>query len=63
MASLAKSTVVSAVAVTTITLAAITNTLVKLCIAYVLGTKEFGNKIAKIFLPTVLMGLVALFLF
>jgi len=62
MASLAKSTVVSAVAVTTITLAAITNTLVKLCIAYVLGTKEFGNKIAKIFLPTVLMGLVALFL-
>ncbi|MFZ3149441.1 MAG: MgtC/SapB family protein [Methanothrix sp.] len=63
MASLAKSTVVPAVAVTTITLAAITNTLVKLCIAYVLGTKEFGNEIAKIFLPTVLMGLVALFVF
>ena len=62
MASLAKSTVVPAVAVTTITLAAITNTLVKLILAYVLGTREFGNKMAVIFLPTVLVGLVVLFL-
>ena len=62
MASLAKSTVVPAVAVTTITLAAITNTLVKLVLAYVLGTREFGNKMAVIFLPTVVVGLVALFL-
>ena len=62
MASLAKSTVVPAVAVTAITLAAITNTLVKLPIAYVLGTREFGNKMAVIFLPTVLVGLFALFL-
>jgi len=36
--------------------------LVKLSIAYVLGTREFGNKMAKIFLPTVLVGLVAIFL-
>jgi uncharacterized membrane protein (DUF4010 family) len=63
MASLANSTVAPAVAVTTITLAAITNTLVKLILAYVLGTREFGNKMAVIFLPTVMLGLVALFLF
>ena len=62
MASLAKSTLAATIAVTTITLAAITNTLVKLTIAYVLGTREFGNRMAKIFLPTVLVGLVALFL-
>ncbi|MDD1749853.1 MAG: DUF4010 domain-containing protein, partial [Methanothrix sp.] len=62
MASVTKSTVASAVAVTAITLAAVTNTLVKLSIAYVLGTREFGNKMAKIFLPTVLVGLIALFL-
>ncbi len=62
MASLAQSTVAPAVAVTTITLAAITNTLVKLILAYVLGTREFGNKMAVILLPTVLVGLVALFL-
>jgi uncharacterized membrane protein (DUF4010 family) len=62
MATLAKSTYAANVAVTTITLAAITNTLVKLTITYVLGTKEFGNKMAVIFLPTVLMGLVTLFM-
>ena len=62
MASLARSTVVPAVAVTTITLAAVTNTLVKLSIAYVLGTREFGNKMAKIFLPMVLVGVIAIFL-
>jgi len=62
MASLAQSTVAPAVAVTTITLAAITNTLVKLILSYVLGTREFGNKMAVILLPTILVGLVALFL-
>lgn len=62
MATQARLTVASSVAVTAITLAAITNTLVKLSIAYVLGTKEFGNKMAKIFLPTVVAGLAALFL-
>jgi len=63
LSTLAKSTLAPNVAVASITIAAITNTLVKLCIAYVLGTREFGNRIAAIFLPTVLTGLVALFLF
>jgi len=63
MSTLAKSTLDPNVAVTSITIAGIANTLVKLCIAYVLGTREFGNKIAAIFLPIALAGLVALFLF
>jgi uncharacterized membrane protein (DUF4010 family) len=63
LSTLAKSTLAPNVAVASITIAAITNTLVKLCIAYVLGTREFGNRIAAIFLPTVLTGLIALFLF
>lgn len=62
MATLAQSTLAVNVAVTTITLAAITNTLVKLIIAYVLGTHEFGNEIARIFLPTIAIGLIALIL-
>lgn len=62
MATLAKSTLAGNVAVTSITLAAITNTLVKLTIAYVLGSKEFGNKMAAILLPTVVAGLLVLFL-
>ncbi|HPS91384.1 MAG TPA: MgtC/SapB family protein, partial [Methanothrix sp.] len=62
MASLARSTVAPSVAAATISLAAITNTLVKLCIAYVLGTKEFGNKMALILLPTTAVGLLMLLL-
>ena len=62
MASLAQSTLAASVAVTTITLAAITNTLVKLIIAYVLGNREFGNEIARIFLPTIAIGLISLIL-
>ncbi len=62
MASLAGSTVAMDVAVTTITLAAVTNTLVKLCIAYLLGTKEFGNSMAAIFMPIVLVGLAVILL-
>lgn len=60
MASLAQSTLAASVAVTTIILAAITNTLVKLIISYVLGTREFGNQMARILLPTTLVGLIAL---
>jgi hypothetical protein len=33
---------------------------VKLVIAYVLGTIEFGNKIAAVFLPMVLAGLLVM---
>jgi uncharacterized membrane protein (DUF4010 family) len=59
MATLAKSTLEQNIAVTAITLAAITNTLVKLSIAYILGTREFGNRIATIFLPMITIGLLA----
>ncbi len=61
MATLAQSTLDPKVAITSITLAAVTNTLVKLVIAYVLGTVEFGNKIAAVFLPMVLAGLLVMF--
>jgi uncharacterized membrane protein (DUF4010 family) len=40
----------------------VTNTLVKLCIAYLLGTKEFGNSMAAILLPIVLVGLAVILL-
>ncbi|VVB67428.1 Uncharacterised protein [uncultured archaeon] len=62
MATLAHSTLDPGVAVTAIILAAMTNTLVKLVIAYVLGTVEFGNKIAAIFLPMMLTGLLIMLL-
>lgn len=58
MATLAKSSLTANIAVTAITLAAITNTLVKLFITYIMGTKEFGNRIAIIFLPMILIGLL-----
>jgi hypothetical protein len=35
-----------------------TNTLVKLSIAYILGNIAFGNKIAIIFVPMILVGLL-----
>lgn len=63
MATLAKSTLSADIAVTAITLAAITNTIVKLSIAYILGTREFGNRIAMIFLPMTIVGLIVTFLF
>ncbi len=58
MATLAKSALSPGIAATAITLAAITNTLVKLSIAYILGNREFGNRIATIFVPMVLIGLL-----
>ena len=58
MATLAKSTLTPSTAVTAITLAAITNTLVKLSISYIMGTREFGNRIAIIFLPMIIVGLL-----
>ena len=60
MASLAGSTLTSHVATTTIILAAVTNTLVKLTITYVMGTREFGLQMAKIFMPIILVGLATL---
>jgi len=58
MATLAKSSLASGTAVTAITLAAMTNTMVKLAISYIMGTKEFGNRIAIIFLPMIIIGLL-----
>jgi uncharacterized membrane protein (DUF4010 family) len=58
MATLAKSSLTPNTAVTAITLAAITNTLVKLSISYIMGTREFGNRIATIFLPMIIVGLL-----
>ena len=50
------------VAVAAITLAAITNTLVKLVITFILGSKEFGLRVAVIFVPMIAAGLVAILL-
>jgi uncharacterized membrane protein (DUF4010 family) len=58
MATLAKSSLTPSTAVTAITLAAMTNTMVKLAISYIMGTKEFGNRIAIIFLPMIIIGLL-----
>lgn len=51
------------VAVAAITLAAITNTLVKLLITFILGSKEFGVRVAMIFVPIIAVGLIAIILF
>ncbi len=58
MATLAKTTLDPSIAANSITLAAMTNTLVKLSIAYILGNIAFGNKIATIFIPMILIGLM-----
>jgi len=64
LATLAKtSQMEERVAVAAITLAAMTNTLVKLSITYILGTREFGSRVALIFLPMIAVGLLAIFLF
>lgn len=62
MATLANTTIAPGIAATTIVLAAMTNTVVKLIIAYLLGTREFGNKIAIIFLPMIAVGILAVVL-
>lgn len=51
------------VAVIALTLAAITNTLVKAFIAYLFGTKEFGRDIIKIFLVISAVGIIASLIF
>lgn len=58
MATLAKSTIAQNIAVVSITIAAITNTLVKLFIAYILGSKDFGNSMAVIFIPMIIVGII-----
>jgi uncharacterized membrane protein (DUF4010 family) len=58
MSTLAKSSLDPRAAVVAITLAAMANTLVKLLIAYLMGTREFGNKVAVIFLPIMAAGIL-----
>lgn len=63
MATLAKTTLAGNIAVRSIMLASMTNTVVKLIIAFLLGNREFGRRIAMIFLPMVAVGIaVALLL-
>jgi len=50
------------IAVTTITLAAISNTIVKFSIAYLLGTRAFGKLIGMIFGVIILVGLLTILL-
>ncbi len=62
LSTLAQSTLDPGVAVTSITLAVMTNTLVKLLISYIMGTVEFGNKVAAIFIPMILAGLLVMYI-
>jgi len=62
MATLSKETLDLTVAANAITLAAMTNTFVKLAISYFLGTVEFGNKMATIFIPMVIAGIIVVFI-
>ncbi len=60
MATLSQTSINADTAIFAITIAAMTNMLVKLSIAYVLGTNEFGNKVGVIFLPMIVAGLLAI---
>jgi uncharacterized membrane protein (DUF4010 family) len=61
MAILAKNTISPDVAVTAITLAAISNTIVKFLIAIFFGTRKFGYLIGAIFAFIISVGLIAIF--
>ncbi len=62
MATLAKTTLGADIAVTAITLATMTNTLVKLAITYILGTREFGMRVSLVFVPMIAVGLLVIVL-
>ncbi len=63
MATLAKTTLAENIAVRSIMLASVTNTVVKLVIAFLLGNREFGRRMAMTFLPMLAVGIaVALLL-
>ncbi|MGB9936338.1 MAG: MgtC/SapB family protein [Methanobacterium sp.] len=62
MALLAKDTISPDVAVTAITLAAISNTVIKFLIAMFFGTRKFGYLIGIIFAIIITAGLAAIFL-
>lgn len=62
MAILARDTIHPEVAVTAITLAAISNTIIKFLIAMFFGTKKFGYLIGVIFAIIIALGLTTIFL-
>ncbi len=62
LALLAKDTVSQEVAVNAITLAAISNTLVKFLIALFFGSRKFGKLIGIIFAVIIIIGLITIFL-
>lgn len=61
MALLAKTTISPEVAVTAITLAAISNTIVKFLIVLFFGTRKFGQIVGLIFAAIITTGLIAIF--
>lgn len=61
MALLAKNTISPDVAVTAITLAAISNTVIKFLIAMFFGTRKFGYIIGAIFAVIIFVGVTAIF--
>jgi uncharacterized membrane protein (DUF4010 family) len=61
MALLAKTTVSQEVAVTAITIAAISNTVMKFSIAFFIGTRRFGQIVGLIFAAIITTGLIAVF--
>ena len=61
MALLAKTTISQDVAVTAITIAAISNTVMKFGIAFFIGTRRFGQIIGVIFAAIITIGLIAIF--
>ena len=61
MALLAKTTVPQEVAVTAITIAAISNTVMKFSIAFFIGTRRFGQIVGLIFAAIITTGLIAVF--
>ncbi|HML05366.1 MAG TPA: MgtC/SapB family protein [Methanobacterium sp.] len=62
MALLAKNTISQDVAVTAITLAAVSNTIIKFLIAMFFGTRKFGYLIGVIFAVIIAVGLMAIFI-
>jgi len=60
MSTLAKTSINPTTATTAITLAVMTNMLVKLFIAFALGTREFGKKVTIAFVPMIAAGLLAI---
>ena len=61
MALLAKNTIPQQVAVTAITIAAISNTVMKFSIAFFIGTRRFGQIVGLIFAAIITTGLIAVF--